>query len=121
MVSLSGVHCLFLGTIIHELGHVLGLEHEHQRVDRDEFVRLHSKAKITKENAEQFDPNPGAQLLTPYDYYSIMHYGPSFWRAIKEGAPDLVEPMLRYGLSALDIDTVNRLYNCTGYDQVNLV
>lgn len=36
-----------MGNIMHELGHVIGLHHEHRRPDRDDFV------KIDTENIKQ--------------------------------------------------------------------
>lgn len=52
---------------VHEWGHVLGLFHEHERTDRDQFVWV--------------DPRIGATIAGrgginwgPYDFGSIMHY-----------------------------------------------
>lgn len=65
-----------LGHVRHELGHCLGLIHEHQRPDRDQYVDIVWE-KIFPEYAHNFekDDNP---LITeqdyPYDYRSIMHY-----------------------------------------------
>merc|ERR550537_1990774 len=72
---------------MHELGHVLGLVHEHQRADRDEYV------EVLWENVS--DPEPGhvnwvkmqncdMQGL-PYDPNSVMHYG-SDWQSSGGGA-----------------------------------
>ncbi len=64
--------------VIHELGHALGLLHEHQRPDRDNFVTVFWENIIPsyKSNFEIKD-NP---LITEenysYDYNSIMHYPP---------------------------------------------
>ncbi|KAH0557747.1 hypothetical protein KQX54_011214 [Cotesia glomerata] len=35
-----GENCLTKRTILHELGHIIELHHEHQRPDRDEYVRV---------------------------------------------------------------------------------
>lgn len=60
--------------LIHEIGHVLGLMHEHQRIDRDLFIEIHI------ENAGEFsfayDRLSVGPLdkSGPYDFMSIMHY-----------------------------------------------
>jgi hypothetical protein len=58
------------GNILHEMGHAVGLFHEHQRPDRDEYVTV---AGGNATNYGRKDPNE-VLLLTPYDYLSIMHY-----------------------------------------------
>ena len=60
----------------HELGHVLGLFHEHARWDRDAYVRVHYE-NIKAGREPDYDWVPKTNWLvasTPYDYYSIMHY-----------------------------------------------
>ncbi|KHJ93545.1 astacin [Oesophagostomum dentatum] len=68
--------CMQVGTIVHELLHIIGLWHEHMREDRDKYVKIHT------ENIQKGYENQFAKLLTPdavthnvpYDYLSIMHY-----------------------------------------------
>lgn len=60
--------------ICHEMGHAFGLEHEHQRADRDGFVTVLSQ-NITAGNAGLFAIVPGATAYGPYDFESVMHYG----------------------------------------------
>lgn len=63
------------GSIMHEIGHLLGLEHEHTRADRDQYIQIHWE-NITPEKHHNFDAAPdGSQLHGAYDYDSIMHYG----------------------------------------------
>ncbi len=59
-------------TLLHEIGHTLGLLHEHQRSDRDPFVTILT-ANIVAGAEGNF-----VQLPTtnhgPYDFLSVMHY-----------------------------------------------
>lgn len=64
--------------IIHELGHCLGLMHEHQRPDRDEYVII-VWSNILRGKEYNFDiiDNPlYVEQDFAYDYNSIMHYAP---------------------------------------------
>lgn len=60
----------------HELGHVLGFHHEHQRWDRDEFVKInYPNIKPGREHDYHWIPQTNWIVsTTAYDYRSIMHY-----------------------------------------------
>ena len=60
-------------TILHEIGHALGLLHEHQRPDRDQYIEVHY-SNISFGLSSQFNTFPNAQMKEPYDFLSIMHY-----------------------------------------------
>ena len=63
------------GSVMHEIGHVLGLEHEHTRPDRDQHIDIHWE-NIEVDKHHNFDVAPvGTRLLGEYDHDSIMHYG----------------------------------------------
>ena len=60
----------------HELGHVLGFSHEHQRWDRDRYLTVHYD-HIKAGRAPDYDWIAQTNWLVsslPYDYKSIMHY-----------------------------------------------
>lgn len=77
IVRIGSAHCVF--DILHEMMHVLGFEHEHQRFDREEDLpdRLVENGIKTKKERD-FDNGNILKLkgipVTPYDKNSIMHY-----------------------------------------------
>jgi hypothetical protein len=62
--------------IVHELGHVLGFHHEHQRWDRDKYITVHFE-NIKAGRSSDYESIPATNWIvtsTAYDYRSIMHY-----------------------------------------------
>ena len=55
-----------LGLVLHEMGHTLGMHHEHTRSDRDQYVEV--------DGGLNFRIRDETQNCTPYDFESIMHY-----------------------------------------------
>lgn len=64
--------------IIHELGHGIGLLHEHQRPDRDQYVQVFYNLIIPayKFNFDIRDNPLYKEEDFGYDYHSVMHYPP---------------------------------------------
>ena len=81
-ISPKMINVLFLDrfeqrAILHELGHKIGLEHEHQRPDRDLFITIDWN-KVGPEFVQQFSylkPDLYDYTNYQYDYESVMHYG----------------------------------------------
>jgi Astacin (Peptidase family M12A) len=61
-----------LGALVHELGHAIGLQHEHQRQDRDASMAV-SAAAIAQQ-PQDFARLDGEQMVGAYDLTSVMHY-----------------------------------------------
>ena len=61
------------GTICHELGHTLGLVHEHQRSDRDSFVTILTD-NIVPGSEPNFVKLTNSRNQGSYDFLSVMHY-----------------------------------------------
>lgn len=114
-----GSGCWNRSILIHELGHALGLRHEHQRPDRGGYIEV-LWDNIDPEHRDAYTLIQGSDDGTPYDWESIMHYsdatfvkGPglksfagrpgfeakasSAGRAWKPSAGDAAALALRYG------------------------
>jgi len=106
-------------TIMHEFLHAFGFHHEQKRSDRDDWVTINwDNIEPGKENNfVKLAVNQVNLLGTPYDYGSVMHYGP-YGFAIDPTIPTIIphDPKAEIGqrvtLSELDIERVQILYGC---------
>ncbi len=62
------------GTLTHEIGHALGLIHEHQRSDRDAYVSILTANVPGGATDGNFIRIPISTHNGAYDFYSVMHY-----------------------------------------------
>jgi hypothetical protein len=115
----------------HELGHVLGFFHEHQRWDRDQFMKVHYE-NIKPGRATDYDWIARTNWLVtdlPYDYKSIMHYRVCWASACENECQDgvgnspcavlspadkrfdgVIGQWSNNGISALDAERARRAY-----------
>ena len=67
-----------MGTVAHEIAHAAGFYHEHSRPDRDSYITVH--LENVKDGYERDFDKLGTRSvkdIEPYDYSSVMHYGPT--------------------------------------------
>lgn len=104
-------------TVLHELAHVLGLQHEHQRSDRDQWVEVALwNFGIHAQHAGQPLPvDANNAILTAYDPISITHYWSPKTVRVKDPAfrwpgtaPDT--------FSVLDLEGLRRMYPALAWE-----
>uniref|UniRef100_A0A183BML7 Metalloendopeptidase n=1 Tax=Globodera pallida TaxID=36090 RepID=A0A183BML7_GLOPA len=110
-------HMNMVRVVVHETLHALGLDHEQERPDRDDFVT------ILWHNINPQNSNYGI----PYDFSSVMHYD-SRQAARQSGLKTMKSKVNRAvndakmgqlnGLAKSDVDVLNRMY-CTAPDCID--
>ncbi|KAL3892424.1 hypothetical protein ACJMK2_004632, partial [Sinanodonta woodiana] len=105
---------------MHEMTHAVGFFHEQNRYDRDDYIAMHWN-NIQPGKEHDFQVQQTDVLTTqgaPYDYGSIMHYGP--YTFAKDPKQEVMTPKYdphvemgqRDAFSELDIWKINTLYGC---------
>ena len=103
----------------------VGFDHEHMRPDRDDYITLLSGAPKACQDFN-YDKHDAGLVLTygiDYDYCSVMHYGqfdsdcimtPKHAVSCTVKGQKVTQIGQRIGLSELDIEEINKRYNCDG-------
>jgi Astacin (Peptidase family M12A)/Bacterial Ig-like domain (group 3) len=119
---MGGSAACTVGTILHEMGHIIGLYHEFQRADRSNYVTVNYN-NVIKGSWSNFEILTNeVQILGPYDYASVMQY-PAYSFS-RNGGPviETIPPGMPLGgaegvpaqtiadYSAGDKETIERLY-----------
>ncbi|XP_050324461.1 zinc metalloproteinase nas-1 [Bactrocera neohumeralis] len=122
VVNLQPVSCFRKpGTPLHELMHALGFVHEHNRHERDSYIRV-LRQNVKNGMLFNFDKASPSELYSygvPYDYASVMHYSK---RSFSKNGQPTIEVLKqtsdsslmgqRIGFSKGDIAKLNAMYKC---------
>ncbi|CAH1798962.1 unnamed protein product [Owenia fusiformis] len=126
LVSL-GDGCEKFGTMVHEIGHALGMWHEQGRLDRNKYVKVIEK-NVARGYMRNFGIRRSDEVYSrgvPYDYASIMHYGRDYFsnngkdtlKVIGYGEKKKKKIGQRKALSDLDIANLRELYQCNKQEE----
>jgi len=117
-VSLARKGCTRHKSHLHELGHAIGLHHEHNRPDRDDHIQLWW-ANLGMFGSTQYVKETDALSYgIPYDYCSVMHYGPKYYSANRKFTMLSRDQDYQWSmgsaqnLSFYDAMIVNKMYKC---------
>jgi hypothetical protein len=107
-------------TCLHELGHTIGLVHEHERDDRSDHIVIHQD-EIEEDYIYALNPHYSMTSLHPFDFGSIMLYGS--YSFIKGSNPTITTVdgntySKASTLSIYDAEIVKYYYNNMTYNSI---
>ena len=109
-----------LGVILHEISHLLGMYHEHQRWDRDKYINIVWE-NVNPRKIAQFYKYNFDTYGVEYDLASIMQYSLNFFS--RDGIVNSMEVRdnVTHSVAVIgrqlrpskgDLTRLNRMYNC---------
>lgn len=113
-VTSIGIYMGTKGTVMHELGHALGLLHEHTKRNRDNYINVNI-SNIESSSVSNFNIEPSQIYDEPFDFESVMLYD-SYAAAIDPNIPVLTRKdgstwmAQREYLSSADLKMINSYY-----------
>ncbi|CAL1538843.1 unnamed protein product [Lymnaea stagnalis] len=122
-INLQSGMCRTWFLYLHELGHAIGLVHEHQLPERDEYIKVNLN-NVSPEMRRWFDKYTAEQINNygvPYEYSSVMHYGISAFAHDQKAQTILLHDETREhevgevwfrGLAFSDVKVANLMYRC---------
>uniref|UniRef100_A0A1L8DQ68 Metalloendopeptidase n=1 Tax=Nyssomyia neivai TaxID=330878 RepID=A0A1L8DQ68_9DIPT len=113
-----GNGCWRFGTVVHEFIHALGFHHSQVANNRNDYViiKWENIQSGTEGNFVLMDSTTSSMYGLPYDYDSVMHYGPTAFSINGEDTIVARQEGAVFGqrnsMSLVDIRRLNRMYNC---------
>ncbi|PWN61640.1 M12 family metallopeptidase [Chryseobacterium viscerum] len=102
-----------VGSVIHEMGHSVGLYHEHTRKDRDQYVKILWN-NIQDGQAYNFNIYNSGTDIGPFNINSVMMYWPTSYskngQATITRANNTSFTYNRTGFTTGDTNTINAMY-----------
>ncbi|KAK7147455.1 hypothetical protein R3I94_010089 [Phoxinus phoxinus] len=115
-----GNGCGIKAIVEHEFLHALGFRHEQSRYDRDDYltIKFENIIKGQEQNFNKYSEDVTTTQGTPYDYYSVMHYGKNDFT--NGNGPTIITKLpefqnvigQRLDISEYDSIELNKLYKC---------